>query len=97
MPREEVQLILTSNKNYYHLLTLLQLFTLWKKMGVLQLALYLNFWVAPNTSNSLYLYIVSANEQVAWVATNHIYNAIHPNTIATLSKQFIFNYYAIPL
>jgi hypothetical protein len=43
-----------------------------RKKGVLQLALQLalqlNFWVVENTYNSLYLYIVSANEQIAWVA-----------------------------
>jgi hypothetical protein len=38
-----------------------------RKMGVLQLALSLNFWVAEDTCNSLYLYVVSANGQVAWV------------------------------
>jgi len=39
-----------------------------KKKGVLQLALQLNVWVANDTCNSLYLYIVSANGQIAWVA-----------------------------
>jgi hypothetical protein len=39
-----------------------------KKMGVLQLVLQFNFWVAQNIYNSLYLYLMSANEQVAWVA-----------------------------
>jgi hypothetical protein len=38
-----------------------------KERGVLQLALQLNFWVVLNTYNSLYLYAVSANRQVAWV------------------------------
>jgi hypothetical protein len=36
-----------------------------KKKGVLQLALQLNFWVVEDTCNSLYLYVVNANEQVA--------------------------------
>ncbi len=30
-------------------------------------------------------------------ATHYIYDAIHSNLIATLSKQLIFNYYATPL
>jgi hypothetical protein len=38
-----------------------------KKKGVLQLALQLNFWVVEDTCNWLYLYVVNANEQVAWV------------------------------
>jgi len=39
-----------------------------KKIGVLQLALQLNFWAIENTYNSLYLYVMNANEQVTWVA-----------------------------
>jgi len=38
-----------------------------RKKSVLQLALQLNFWVANNTCNTLYLYTVGANRQVAWV------------------------------
>jgi hypothetical protein len=38
-----------------------------RKNGVLQLAFQLNFWIAKDTYNSLYLYIVSVNGQVAWV------------------------------
>jgi hypothetical protein len=60
-----------------------------RKRGVLQLALWLNFLVAKDICNSLYLYIVSANEQVA---THHIYGATHCNSIATLSKQLTFKY-----
>jgi len=37
-----------------------------RKKGVLQLALQLNFWIVDNTCNSLYLYLVSDNGQVAW-------------------------------
>jgi hypothetical protein len=37
-------------------------------MGVLQLALQLNSWIVKDTCNSLYLYIVSSNRQIAWVA-----------------------------
>jgi hypothetical protein len=40
---------------------------LWKK-GILQLALQLNFWIASNICSSLYLYVLSTNEQDAWVA-----------------------------
>jgi hypothetical protein len=36
-------------------------------MGVLQLALQLNFWVVEDTCNSLYLYAMSVNKQVAWI------------------------------
>jgi len=39
-----------------------------KKGGVLQLALWLNFWIVKDTCNSLYLYVVSANKQIAWIA-----------------------------
>jgi hypothetical protein len=38
-----------------------------KKRGVSQLNLQLNFWIAKDIYNSLYLYIVNANRQVAWV------------------------------
>jgi hypothetical protein len=38
-----------------------------KKRDVLQLVLQLNFIIVEDTYNSLYLYDVSANEQVAWV------------------------------
>jgi hypothetical protein len=67
-----------------------------KKKGVLQLALQLNFWVAKDTYNSLYSYVVSANEQVAWVAKLQLIVCI-VQLITTQSKQLIFNYYAIPL
>jgi hypothetical protein len=42
--------------------------SLWEKKGVLQLALQLNFWITMDTCNSLYLYDVSFNRQVAWIA-----------------------------
>jgi hypothetical protein len=61
------------------------------KKNALQLALQFNFWVVEDNCNSLYLYVVSANGQVAWVVTHHIYVTIHCNSIVTLSKQFIFN------
>jgi hypothetical protein len=38
-----------------------------RKRGVLQLALQLNFWVALDTYNSLYLYTMSDNGQMTWV------------------------------
>jgi hypothetical protein len=37
-------------------------------MGVLQLALQLKFWVVKDICNSLYLYTVNANGQIAWIA-----------------------------
>jgi hypothetical protein len=36
----------------------------------LQLALQLNFWIVKDTCNSLYLYVVSGNGQVAWISKN---------------------------
>jgi hypothetical protein len=39
-----------------------------REKGVLQLALQLNFWIIEDTSNSLYLYAVSVNRQVATIA-----------------------------
>jgi hypothetical protein len=38
-----------------------------KKKGVLLLALQLNFWVVEDTYISLYVYVASVNEQVAWI------------------------------
>jgi hypothetical protein len=35
--------------------------------------------------------------QVTRVATHRIYDAIHYNSIPTLSQQLLFNYYATPL
>jgi hypothetical protein len=43
-----------------------------KKMGVLQLALQVNFWVTIDTCNSPYLYVVSAIKQVAKIAIHRI-------------------------
>jgi len=40
----------------------------YKKSCVLQLALQPNLWVAEDTCNSLYLYVVNMNRQIAWVA-----------------------------
>jgi hypothetical protein len=71
-----------------------------RKRGALQVALQLNFWIASDTCNSPYLYVVSAIEQVAKVAkvvTHHICDATHYNSITTLSQQLLFNYYATPL
>jgi hypothetical protein len=70
--------------------------SLWKKRGVLQLDFQLNFWVTLDTFNSSYLYTMSVIEQVARVATHHIYGAIHYNSITTLSQQLFFNYYVTP-
>jgi len=75
-----------------------------KKWGVLQLALQLNFWVASNTCNSLYLYDVNAMRQVARVAIiaiHHIYGATHTiqlqlccnNSFSTIMQLFYdYNY-----
>jgi hypothetical protein len=71
-----------------------------RKMGVLQLALYLNSWVAMTTCNSLYFYVMNVIGQVASVATvtiHHMYNVIHCNSIANMLKQLIFKCYATPL
>jgi hypothetical protein len=71
-----------------------------RKMGVLQLALQLNFWIASDISNLPYLYAMNAIGQVARVAriaTYRIYNATHYNSITTFSQQLIFKYYAAPL
>jgi len=38
-----------------------------RKRGVLQLTLQLNFWVAPDIHNSLYLYAMSDGGQMAGV------------------------------
>ncbi len=53
----------------------------------------LNFWVAKDTYNSLYLYTMNANGQVVWIEELQfiIYIVQH---IAILSKQLILNYYA---
>jgi hypothetical protein len=45
------------------------IFKHYEKKGVLQLALQFNFWVVKDICNSLYLYVMCANGQVAWVAT----------------------------
>jgi hypothetical protein len=65
--------------------------------GVLQLALQFNFWVAFDTCNSPYLYVVSAIGQVVRVIIHHIYGAVYYNSIPTLLQQLSFNYYATPL
>jgi hypothetical protein len=67
-----------------------------RKKGVLQLVLQLNFGVANDTYNSLYLYVVRANKQVAWIKKLQLTVYIMW-FIATQSEQFIFNYYATPL
>jgi hypothetical protein len=38
------------------------------KKIILQLVLQLKNWVAKDTCNSLYLYAMSANGQIVWVA-----------------------------
>jgi len=60
-----------------------------KKMGILQLKF---FWVVKDICNSLYLYIMSANGQVAWITIQHMYNAIYYNSIKTIHFQLLCNY-----
>jgi hypothetical protein len=67
-----------------------------KKMCVLQLTLQLNFWVAKDTYNSLYLYVMNFHEQVAWVAKLQL-TVYTMQLIAIQSKQLIFKYYSTPL
>jgi len=43
---------------------------------------------------SSYLYFMSA---IGQIASHHIYDVIHYNSITTLLQQLLFNYYAIPL
>jgi hypothetical protein len=50
-----------------------------KKKGVLQLALQLNFWVVKNICNSLYLYAMNVNGEVAI----HCIGATHCKSIVT--------------
>jgi hypothetical protein len=68
-----------------------------KKKRVLQLTLQLNFWVALDICNSLYLYVMSAIGQVARVVIHCIYSATHYNSITILLQQLFSNYYATPL
>jgi hypothetical protein len=42
--------------------------THYEKKRCFALALQLNFWVTNDTFNSLYLYAMSSNGQVAWIA-----------------------------
>ncbi len=53
-------------------------------------------WVAKDACNLLYLYVMTANGQVASVAELQ-FNIYTVQFIATQSKQFIFNYYSSPL
>jgi hypothetical protein len=67
-----------------------------RKLGVLQWAFELNFWVAEDTCHSLYLYVVSVNGQVAWIVELQLIIYMM-RFIVTLSKKIIFNHYVIPL
>jgi hypothetical protein len=67
-----------------------------RKKDVLQLALQFNLWVAKDICNSLHLYVMSSNKQVAWIAKLQL-TIYTVQLIATQSKQLIFNYYATPL
>jgi hypothetical protein len=64
------------------------MFTMRKKC-VLQLALRLNFWVVEDTCNSLYLYTVSANEQVAWVMELQL--IVYTVQLIATQLQIIYN------
>jgi hypothetical protein len=75
---------------------MIELESLWEKR-CFAIVLQFNFWVTMTTRNPPYFYIANVIKQVAIVATHHICGAIHCNSIATLSKQLIFNYYATPL
>jgi hypothetical protein len=59
-------------------------------------SLVTHFWVVEDTCNSLYLYVVSVNGQVAWVAKFQL-TIYALQFIITESKQVTFNYYATPL
>jgi hypothetical protein len=78
----------------------LMIHTLWKKKGLRQLALQTQFLNCTRHSQSLYLYGMSANGQVAWVAKLqfiiYMVQLITPQ-LQTLSQQLIFNYYTISL
>jgi hypothetical protein len=71
-----------------------------KQKNVSQLALQLSFWIVMITYISSYFYIVDGAKKITWItkfATHTIYVAIHCNSIPTLLKQLIFEYYATPL
>jgi len=57
---DKLHMILVANAN-------VMMITIRKK-GVLQLALQLNFLIVTDIYNSLYLYVMSFNGQVAWIA-----------------------------
>jgi hypothetical protein len=59
-------LIVVLKKTTHNFLTFKLL--IMRKKVVLQLALWLNFWVAPDTCNSLYLYIMNVIGQITWIA-----------------------------
>jgi len=73
-----------TGKRHIHMFTI-------RKKGVLKLALQLNFWITKDICNSLYLYAMNSNGQVAWVAKlqsckiaiHHIYSATHYKSITT--------------
>jgi len=69
-----------------------------RKKGVLQLALQLTFWVASDTCNSPYLYVMNVIRQVAKVTRIEltILWCNSYNSITTLLQQLIFNYYVTP-
>ncbi len=65
--------------------------SLWKKKVFCNWPCYFNFWVVEDTCNLLYFYVVSANEQVAWVVELQLnYNSIKKSFKTTM--QFHYNY-----
>ncbi len=59
------------------------------KMSVLQPTLQLNFWITEDTYNSLYLYAVSANEQVACCNSLYIWcNSLQLNCNSVKTIHF---------
>jgi hypothetical protein len=57
----------------------------YEKNGCFATSLATQFLSCKGHLQSLYLYTVSANEQVAWVAIHHIYDATHCNLINSFS------------
>jgi hypothetical protein len=55
-------------------------------MNVLQPALQLNFWVAKDSCNSLYLYVMNVNEQITWIVELQL--TIYMVQLITIQLQF---------
>jgi hypothetical protein len=57
-----------------------------REKNVLQLALQLKNSIAKDTCNSLYLYIVNVNEQVAWIVELQL--IVYTMQFITIQLQF---------